>query len=100
MLLEALSYFVRNFFRTPGAAGFRHVSGETYWRYRIVAESAFFAIASVFLLALIVHPSTQVLTRFAGIMFVPALAAIIALEISRLQRLLHEQIEFADLFYG
>lgn len=99
MLLKALIYFARNFVRTPGDAGFRHVSGETYWRYRIVVEATLFAIAALALLAWALHPSVPMVERYVGMMIFPAVAALAALEICRLFRLLREQIEFAHLFY-
>lgn len=100
MLLKSLQYFWLRFWGASLADYRIRVSGETYWLYRLYAESAMFVVLylALFGTLFVTEPPEIPFENRIGLACV--FAAIGWTEWMRLRINLREQREFADLFYG
>ena len=100
MLLKSLHYFWFRLWGAPRDDARMCISGETYWLYRIYAESAVFVVLYLALFGplFIAEPPELPLVNRVGLACV--FAVIGWTEWMRLRIALREQREFADQFYG
>ena len=99
-LLQALIYFASRIGRSKTDYRVRHVSGETYWNYRLWLEGVVIGAMSAALFFWGVHPTTDPTTSFAALFCAGGLTLFGLLEVWRLLSARKAQIEFAELFYG
>jgi hypothetical protein len=100
MLLKSLQYFWLRFW---GASRDDHrirICGETYWLYRLYAESAVFVVLYLALFGTLFITEPPELPLFNRIGLACVFAVIGWTEWMRLRIELREQREFAAQFYG
>jgi hypothetical protein len=100
MLLKSLQYFWFRAWDLPDPNEITLVTGETYWLYRLYAESAVFAVLYLGLFGIVAvsRPPEMPVSNGSGLACVFAFVGL--LEWARLRIELREQREFAELFYG
>lgn len=99
MLFKALQYFAVKWWDPRIKNRITYIDGETYWLYRLYLEGLIAVVACLgFFIAAFSQMTTDVMT---GYLAAGVLSAVVGLlEMLRLARLLREQVEFAELFYG
>jgi hypothetical protein len=100
MLLKSLQYFWLRLWGVGHHHPRTHISGETYWLYRLNAETAAFVALYTALLGVLFVVEPPELPLLNRICLACVFAVLGWLEWMRLRIELQEQREFADLFYG